>query len=70
MLKTTIKRAKKTGELSAETKPTQTAFELHSILMNAHALFQVKRDPAVFDRARAAIHRLLGQLDGFSPDRP
>ena len=59
VLEAAIDRAKATGELRAEPASTQTAFELHAILMNTHALFQVKRDPAVFDRARAAIERVL-----------
>lgn len=59
VLEISIRRANETGELRPERDATQTAFELHSILMNTHAFFQVKHDPAVFDRARAAIHRLL-----------
>ncbi|MEJ7789937.1 MAG: TetR/AcrR family transcriptional regulator [Thermoleophilaceae bacterium] len=58
-LETTIRRANKTGELNPEKDARQTAFELHSILMNTHALFQVKDNPAVFNQARAAIHKLL-----------
>ena len=64
-LETAIQRAKKNGRLPAKLDTGQTAFELHSILMNAHALFQIKEDPAVFGRARAAIHRLVGGLDGL-----
>ncbi len=63
-LQESIQRANETGELRPGRDPSQTAFELHSILTNTHALFQVKRDPAVFDRARAAIHKLLGTLHG------
>ena len=59
-LDTAIARAKKTGELGAQPDAGQSAFELHAILMNSHALFQITRDPAVFDRARAAIHRHIG----------
>ncbi len=64
VLEASIQHANETGELHPGNDPHQTAFELHSILMNTHALFQIKHDPAVFDRARAAIHRLLGQPDG------
>jgi len=64
-LEKAIDHANETGELDPQQDPGQTAFELHSILMNTHALFQVKQDPAVFGRARAAIHRLFGELDGF-----
>lgn len=63
-LETSIHRANETGELRPERDASQTAFELLSILMNAHALFQVKGDPVVFERARAAIHGLVGELDG------
>lgn len=64
VLETAVEAANQTGELHPQCDPGQTAFELHSILMNTHAFFQIKRDPAVFDRARTAIHTLLGQLDG------
>ncbi len=64
-LEKSIHHANEAGELDPRQDPGQTAFELHSILMNTHALFQVKQDPAVFGRARAAIHRLFGELDGF-----
>lgn len=57
-LETAIRRAKKTGELRATTGARQTAFELHCILMTAHARFQIKDDPAIFKRARTAIRRL------------
>jgi len=60
-LEASIDHANATGDLRPERDASQTAFELHSILMNAHALFQVKKDPAVFKRARAAIHRLVGE---------
>ncbi len=63
-LEASIRRANETDELQPEIDPRQTAFELHSILMNTHALFQVKGDPAVFEHARAAIDRLVGDLDG------
>jgi len=42
---------------------SQTTFDLHSILVEAHALYDVKKDPAVFERARAAIHQVVGELD-------
>lgn len=63
-LQASIRRANQTGELHPQRDASQTAFELHSILINTHALFQVKRDPVVFDRAQLAIHRLLGQPKG------
>lgn len=53
-------------QVSATTQPrgrlrrdaSEVAFELHSIVINADALFQIQHDPAVFDRARAAIRVL------------
>ncbi len=71
-LETTLRRANETGELRAEHDVRQTAFELHSILMNSHALYQVKGDRAVFQQARTAIHRLVGELDvpGKQPHAP
>lgn len=68
-LEASIRRAHETGELLAERDPGQTAFELHSILMNAHALFQVQKDPEVFERARAAIGRVVGETDGRASKR-
>lgn len=58
VLETAIRRANETGEARIE-DASQTAFELHSVLMEGHALFQLKQDSAVFERARAAIHRLV-----------
>ncbi len=58
-LETAIQRANETGELSPEKDAKQTAFELHSILMNAHALFQITQDPEVFRRARMAVQRVI-----------
>jgi AcrR family transcriptional regulator len=60
VLEAAIRRASETGEVRTELDASQTAFELHSILMEAHALFQLKQDPTVFERARAAINRLVG----------
>jgi hypothetical protein len=63
VLERAVRRANELAETQAERDVSQTTFELHSILMEAHALFEVKKDPAVFERARAAIHRLVGELD-------
>lgn len=70
VLETAIHRATQTGELHFQTDAHQTAFELHAILMNTHALFQIKQDPAVFDKARAAIDRLIRQCDGPNASAP
>jgi AcrR family transcriptional regulator len=58
-LEAAVQRANETGEVRPERDVSQTAFELHSILMNANALFQVKRDPESFEWARAAIRGVL-----------
>lgn len=42
VLETAIRRANETGEARIE-DASQTAFELHSILMEGHALFQLSR---------------------------
>ena len=63
VLERAVSRANEVAEPHAERDVSQTTFELHSILMEAHALFEVMKDPAVFERARAAIHRLVGELD-------
>lgn len=59
VLETAIRGAAQRGQLRRPTDATQTAFELHSILMNTHALFQLNNDPAVFGRARAVIDNLV-----------
>jgi len=59
VLEAAIRRANKSGELRATRDARQTAFELHSILINAHAIFQVKADHAVFKRARTAFRERL-----------
>ena len=66
VLERAVRRANEGAEPHAERDVSQTTFELHSILMEAHALFEVKKDPVVFERARAAIHRLVGDLEGAS----
>ncbi len=60
VLETTVARAMETGDLDADADAPLTAFELHCILTNTHALFQIRRDRAVFDRARASIQRIVG----------
>ncbi len=60
VLRAAIARATLTGEVRAEEDASQSAYELHSILMNTHALFQINDDPAVFSRARVAMARLVG----------
>ncbi len=55
VLEAAIAQAREAGEPRVETDAGQTAFELHAVLLHANALFQIKRDPAVLQRARAAL---------------
>jgi len=48
------------AECGAE-DPKQLAFELQAIGQGANSAYQLFRDPAVFDRARKSIDRLLPQ---------
>jgi len=66
VLETAIHRANETGGLRPQREAIQTAFELHSIMLGANALFQLKEDPALFERARATIHRLIGDRETTS----
>jgi AcrR family transcriptional regulator len=64
-LESAVQAANESGELRAWKDPHETAFALHSILVNANSLFIVHGDPRVFDHARATIGDLLGE-----PRRP
>ena len=64
-LEAAVRSAIESGELPARKDPGQTAFALHSVLVNADSLFQVRHDRAVFDDARATIGELLAE-----PPRP
>jgi len=68
----TVRRASKGGELEIVTSPSQTAFGLFSLLVNSDALFHLREDPIVFDRARVAIGEFLDQRGDarVHPDRP
>lgn len=52
--------ARVAGELPAGTGPEQLAFELNAIFMATNWSHRLLRDEAAFDRARAAVDRLLG----------
>jgi AcrR family transcriptional regulator len=55
VLEAAVRQTPDADEPRTEQDVGQTAFELHAILLHAHALFQIKRDPAVLQRARAAL---------------
>ncbi len=63
VLEAAIERGNQAGEFRPPRDATQTAFELHSIMLGANALFQLKAEPALFERARATIHKLVGDRD-------
>ena len=62
-----VERAQAAGDLPAEHSPDQVAFELNSLVMGANWAYQLHRDRLAFDRAHAAIERLLG---GLPVDQP
>jgi AcrR family transcriptional regulator len=47
------------GDLPADTDPADVAFQLNALAAGASYGFQLWRDPAVFDRARRSMRRLL-----------
>jgi AcrR family transcriptional regulator len=57
-----IEKAQETGDLDPSVDPTQLAFELDAFGGAANHQFQMMRDPAVFDRAAAAIRTRLNQI--------
>lgn len=59
VLETAIAQPGEPGVQGARKDSGQVAFELHALLLHAHALFQVKRDPEVLGRARAALRTVL-----------
>ena len=56
-------KAVEQGELEPNVDPTQLAFELNAVLVAANTSFILQRDPAAFERARAAVR---GRLPGLS----
>jgi AcrR family transcriptional regulator len=56
-----VRLARDAGELSTETDPADTAFELNALASAASYGFHLSRDPEVFGRARRSIQRALGR---------
>jgi AcrR family transcriptional regulator len=48
------------GDLAKEADPADVAFQLNALAAAASYGFQLWRDPAVFDRARRSMRRVLG----------
>lgn len=59
-LESALEDAHERGELSGEKHLGETAFAIHSILVNANSHFVMNGDPSIFDLARATIGDLLG----------
>ena len=59
LLERLARKAMEVGELESGVDPTQLAFELNAILVSASTTFILQGDASVFDRARAAVNRLV-----------
>jgi AcrR family transcriptional regulator len=59
LLEQLASKAMDVGELDAGVEPAQLAFELNAVLVAASTTFILQGDAVVFDRARAAVDRLL-----------
>jgi AcrR family transcriptional regulator len=57
------------GELPADTRPAQLAFELNAFANAANSSYQLHRDKRAFKRARTAIAQRLGHSPRRSPQR-
>ncbi len=53
-------QARAAGELPASPEPQQLAYEVDALLIMAHAAYTTLGDPAVLERSRRGIERLLG----------
>lgn len=61
LLQRLARTAVELGELGPGVEPAQLAFELNAVLVAASTSFVLQGDASVFDRARAAVSRLLRQ---------
>jgi AcrR family transcriptional regulator len=52
--------AQQTGELPADPDPEQLIYEVDALLLMAHAAYTMYGDPAMLERARVGLVRLLG----------
>jgi AcrR family transcriptional regulator len=53
-------QAQAAGELPASTEPRQLAYEVDALLLMAHASYTTFGDPALLERSRRGLERLLG----------
>jgi AcrR family transcriptional regulator len=59
LLERLARKAVAIGELDPRDDPAQLAFELNAVLVSASTSFVLQGDPAVFERARAAVRRRM-----------
>ena len=59
-LEKAAQHANATGALPGEKDASQVAFELHSLLLNADALYSMAGNRAVFEQSRARFREILG----------
>ena len=52
--------AQRAGELPADPDPEQLTYEVDALLLMAHAAYTMYGDPALLERARVGLARLLG----------
>jgi AcrR family transcriptional regulator len=60
-LEAAIQDAQDSGELAADLDSEQLAFEINALGQGANWAYQLYRDPAAFERARAAIRRAVSE---------
>jgi AcrR family transcriptional regulator len=60
-LEAAIQDAQDAGELAEDVDPEQLAFEINALGQGANWAYQLYRDDAAFERARAAIHRAVSE---------
>ena len=53
--------AQQAGELPADPDPEQLIYEVDALLLMAHAAYTMYGDPALLERARVGLARLLGR---------
>jgi AcrR family transcriptional regulator len=52
------------ASIAGSAEPGRFAFELYAVVMGANSRFRLSGDRGVFDYARTAVDRLLGELPG------
>jgi AcrR family transcriptional regulator len=59
LLERLAQKAIEVGDVETGVEPAQLAFELNAVLVSASTTFVLQGDAAVFERARAAVRRLV-----------